>query len=184
MIGKSDVLIVVDMQNDFITGSLGTKEAEAIVDKVAALIEEYHKNDGMVFATMDTHRSLSYLDTIEGQHLPVKHCIQDTEGWQLHAKIDKLINPYYRVLKETFGAKMLPVSIDHELIKTDHMKFRSITLVGLCTDICVISNAVMCKAWFPDTPIRVIANACAGSTPEAHQKAIELMRDSLQIDII
>ena len=162
------LLIVIDMQNDFIDGALGTKEAVAIVPKVEEKIRNF---DGEVFFTRDTHETY-YLETQEGKNLPVKHCIRDTEGWQIRKEIADLISTE-PIIKETFGSSRLP-----ERIRTlsDQEAIESITLVGLCTDICVISNAMVLKAFFPELPIHVDASCCAGVTRESHLQALEAMK--------
>ena len=169
------ILIVVDMQNDFIDGALGTKEAVAIVPKVEEKIRNF---DVEVFFTRDTHETY-YLETQEGKNLPVKHCIRDTEGWQIRKEIADLISTE-PIIKETFGSSRLP-----ERIRTlsDQEAIESITLVGLCTDICVISNALLIKASLPEVPICVDATCCAGVTPESHENALKAM-EACQIRII
>ncbi len=163
-----DFLIVVDMQNDFIDGSLGTKEAEAIVPAVKAKIEGFN---GRILFTRDTHPE-NYLETQEGKNLPVEHCIKDTDGWQIRAELDAL-RTEEPIDKPTFGsvglAQLLKAYNDYE------DKIDSITLIGLCTDICVISNAMIIKAYLPETPIFVDAACCAGVTPESHNRALDAM---------
>lgn len=161
-------LIVVDMQNDFIDGALGTKEAVAILPKVKEKIESF---DGRVIFTRDTHEA-DYLSTQEGANLPVEHCIKGTHGWQINAELDAL-RKEEPVDKPTFGSVGLG-----QLLKaydTYEEKIESITLVGLCTDICVISNAMLLKAYLPETPIAVDAACCAGVTPESHERALDAM---------
>ena len=165
------VLIVVDMQNDFIDGTLGTKEAVAIVPKVEEKIRNF---DGKVFFTRDTHETY-YLETQEGKNLPVKHCIRDTEGWQIRKELDAL-RKTEPIDKETFGSTDL-VALNED------QGIGSITLVGLCTDICVISNALLIKASLPEVPICVDATCCAGVTPESHENALKAM-EACQIRII
>ena len=169
-------LIVIDMQNDFIDGSLGTKEAEAIVENVKAKIRSYKPDD--VVATMDTHEE-NYLETQEGRNLPVKHCIRGTEGWQIRPDIAELIPPDNIYEKPTFGcvelAKQLRSFRDYE-------GTFELELVGLCTDICVVSNALLLKAMMPEIKISVDASCCAGVTPEKHLAALETMR-SCQIQV-
>lgn len=165
-------LIVVDMQNDFIDGSLGTKEAEQIVPYVKSLIENF---DGKVLFTRDTHFE-DYMNTAEGKNLPVPHCIKGTDGWQIHPELDAL-RKTEAIDKITFGSKDL---VD---ILAKEKEIESITLVGLCTDICVISNALLIKAYFPEIPIAVDSNACAGVTPESHQNALSAMK-MCQIEIL
>ena len=169
------VLVVIDMQNDFIDGVLGTKEAERIVPNVIKKIKEF---DGLVLATRDTHEE-NYLDTQEGKNLPVKHCIRNTDGWNLRLEIAEL-------LKEAPIDKVTFVSVElGNLLKEYHEKnesVESITLVGLCTDICVISNAMIIKANLPEVPVIVDASCCAGVTPESHKQALEAMK-MCQIEI-
>lgn len=161
-------LIVVDMQNDFIDGALGTKEAVAIVPAVKAKIESF---DGRVIFTRDTHEA-DYLSTQEGKNLPVEHCIKGTDGWQICPELDALRREE-PVDKPTFGSVALG-----QLLKaydTYEEKIESVTLIGLCTDICVISNAMIIKAYLPETPIFVDAACCAGVTPESHERALDAM---------
>lgn len=161
------VLVVVDMQKDFIDGSLGTKEAVDIVDKVADKIKGF---DGEIIFTRDTHFE-NYLDTQEGKNLPVKHCIKGTEGWQISAQLETLRTPQMKVFdKLTFGSVELA-----EYLKTQS-DLESVELVGLCTDICVISNAMVIKAFLPELSICVDSSCCAGVTPESHLRAIEAMK--------
>ena len=165
-----NILIVVDMQNDFIDGALGSAEAVAIVDKVKEKIENF---DGKVYYTRDTHFE-NYLDTKEGKNLPVPHCIKGTEGWQITDKLAGLASDGV-IDKLTFGS----VALQNYLVK---QKPDSVTLVGLCTDICVISNAMLLKAALPEKQIKVDAACCAGVTPESHLRALEAMR-MCQIEI-
>ena len=161
-------LIVIDMQNDFIDGSLGTKEAVGIVESVRAKIEAYRKAGDRILFTRDTHHE-DYPDTNEGHHLPVVHCIEGTEGWEIRdgltADGDEIIN------KPSFG-----------YTGWQAYEFEEIELVGLCTDICVVSNAMILKALFPEIRISVDASCCAGVTPESHQAALTTMR-MCQIEI-
>ena len=171
-----EILIVVDMQNDFVDGSLGTPEAQRIVDHVAEKIMQF---EGRVLFTKDTHES-DYLETQEGVRLPVEHCIRGTKGWELVPAIEALRLPDTPVIeKPTFGSSEL-VSLLERL--NEEEPIRSITLVGLCTDICVISNALLIKAYFPEIPIAVDATCCAGVTVESHQRALDAMR-VCQIDV-
>ena len=170
-----NILIVVDMQNDFIDGALGTKEAVAIVPKVEEKVRNF---DGEVFFTRDTHETY-YLETQEGRNLPVKHCIRDTEGWQIRKELD-VLRKTDPVDKETFGSTDLAGELT--MINEDE-GIGSITLVGLCTDICVISNALLIKASLPEVPICVDASCCAGVTPESHENALKAM-EMCQIKII
>ena len=169
-------LIVVDMQKDFVDGSLGTAEAQAIVENVVRKIEN-HK--GPIIATLDTH-SPNYLDSAEGKKLPVVHCVKNTPGWLLDSRVAQAISKKkcISVEKNTFGSIDLP-----QLIRdiADGEDF-CIELIGLCTDICVVSNALLLKAHFPEVEISVDASCCAGVTPDAHHAALQVMR-SCQIDI-
>jgi nicotinamidase/pyrazinamidase len=167
-------LIVVDMQNDFVTGALGTKEAEKIVPNVK---EKIRKFNGEIIFTRDTHQK-NYLDTQEGKLLPVPHCIEGTEGFEIVPELDttgcKIIN------KPTFGSKELG---EYLTLENRKEKIESITLVGLCTDICIISNAMLIKAFLPEVPITVDSSCCAGVAPESHQRALESMK-ACQIQVI
>lgn len=163
-----NVLVVVDMQNDFIDGALGTKEAVAIVDNVVNKIKSF---EGLVLATRDTHTK-DYLNTQEGHNLPVEHCIKDTYGWNIREEIACLIEEE-PIDKPTFGSVELGEKL-LELSKTNEIE--SITLVGLCTDICVISNAMLIKAYLPEVPIKVDSSCCAGVTVESHNRALETMK--------
>ena len=163
-------LIVVDMQKDFVDGALGTKEAVAIVPSVKEKIESF---DGEIIITYDTHFE-DYMETSEGKNLPVPHCIKDTEGWQLNEDIRKALEgkDYTVVEKITFGSVDLPDFIEE---KTEGENF-SAELVGLCTDICVVSNALVLKANFPEAEISVDSSCCAGVTPETHEAALTTMK--------
>ena len=165
-------LIVVDMQVDFITGSLGSKDAKAIVPTVVNKVENFA---GRVIFTRDTHFD-NYLQTQEGTKLPVVHCIKDTAGWQI---CDEL-KPYVKTVvdKETFASMDLP-----RIIKDFGENIEKIELCGLCTDICVISNAMILKAAFPETPVEVDADCCAGVNKERHNTALDAMR-AVQIEIL
>lgn len=163
-----NILVVVDMQNDFIDGSLGTKEAQAIVDNVAAEIANYDPAD--IFVTRDTHTE-NYLDTQEGKNLPVVHCVKNTKGWEINEKIAKALKNAEIIDKPTFGSKILAEKIAAIAEKEDI----EVTLIGLCTDICVVSNALLMKAYTPEIPVRVIASCCAGVTPESHEAALKTM---------
>ena len=163
-----DILVVVDMQNDFIDGVLGTKEAVAIVPKVEERIRNFK---GTVLFTRDTHESW-YLDTQEGKKLPVPHCIRNTEGWQIRNELDSL-RKTEPIDKETFGStdladELVAMNIDDEI--------GSITFIGLCTDICVISNAMISKAALPEVPVYVDKDCCAGVTTDSHETALAAMR--------
>ena len=159
------ILIVVDMQNDFIDGALGTKEAVAIVPYVKEVIENF---DGKVFFTRDTHFD-NYMETQEGKNLPVPHCIKDTDGWQIRAELEALRSTE-AIDKLTFGSKDL-VDV---LAKEENIE--EIIFVGLCTDICVISNVMVVKAFYPEIPLVVDAKGCAGVTVQSHLNALEAMK--------
>lgn len=163
-----DILIVSDMQNDFIDGVLGTPEARAIVDRVADRIRTF---EGRVINIRDTHDS-AYFSTQEGRKLPVRHCIRGTEGWQLHPIIEALRREE-PVDKPVFGS----AALGQRLAKENRQDpIGAITLVGVCTDICVISNAMILRAFLPETEIIVDAACCAGATPQGHRRALEAMR--------
>ena len=165
------ILVVVDMQNDFITGTLGSGEAVKIVP---AVVEKVKNFDGKVIFTRDTHFE-DYLETQEGKNLPVKHCIKDTYGWQICDELNGFANNV--VDKITFGSVDLPKVIKNATDIVDEIE-----LCGLCTDICVISNAMILKASFPETKITVDANCCAGVTPQSHNNALDAMK-AVQIEI-
>ncbi len=175
------LLVVVDMQNDFITGSLGTQEAQSIVDGVVKRILDF---EGTILYTLDTHTE-NYLETQEGKKLPVKHCISGTDGWAPCTAVwaalthKNVADEAHMIAKDTFGGVSLPMRI-HELL--DGADPTEITLVGLCTDICVISNALLLKAFYPEAAIFVDAAACAGATPEGHKTALSAMK-TCHIDI-
>ncbi len=161
------VLVVVDMQKDFIDGALGTKEAVAIVDNVAETVRSF---DGEVVFTRDTHHD-DYLETQEGRNLPVPHCIEGTDGWQLDKKLQALRTDAMKIFdKPAFGSVALA-----EYLKADG-EIGNVTLVGLCTDICVISNALLIKANMPEVEVRVIEKCCAGVAPQSHANALEAMK--------
>ncbi len=176
---EQKVLIVVDMQNDFIDGALGTREAQAIVPAAADRIRAYRGAGLPVIATLDTHGE-DYMDTREGKWLPVPHCVKGTHGWRLRAEIAALLEGCRLVEKPTFGSVRLPSIVSEIAQGADHL---SIELIGLCTDICVVSNALLLKASFPEADVSVAAACCAGVTPEKHEAALETMR-SCQIDVI
>ena len=161
------VLIVVDMQNDFIDGALGTPEAAAIVGNVKRKIEEF---DGTVLFTRDTHEK-NYLQTQEGRNLPVEHCIRGTEGWQIRKELEEL-RKTEAIDKVTFGSSELG-GILRDMNEKDGIE--EITFIGLCTDICVISNVMIAKAFLPEVPIAVDPSCCAGVTPESHETALKAM---------
>lgn len=169
------VLIVIDMQNDFIDAALGTKEAAAIVDAVKDKIRSYPSEN--IIATMDTHYD-NYMETQEGKYLPVPHCIKGTDGWKIRPEIAELLKDAKIYEKPTFGSTALAVDLK-ALSEREELELE---LVGLCTDICVVSNALLLKACMPEVKISVDAACCAGVTPEKHLAALETMR-SCQIQI-
>ena len=171
-----NILVVVDMQNDFIDGALGTPEAVAIVPKVMVKMMNF---DGLVLATRDTHGE-DYLEKQEGKNLPVVHCIKGTHGWEIKDEIQQLLISQ-PIDKPTFGSEALGKVLKD--LNNDVEPIDSITLVGLCTDICVIANAMLLKAFLPEVPIMVDASCCAGVTPESHERALEAMK-ACQIEII
>ncbi len=167
---REKVLVVVDMQKDFIDGALGTKEAVGIVEKAAAEIAQF---TGRIFVTMDTHEN-NYLETAEGKKLPVPHCIKGTDGWLLNEKIQAaLAGKVYTIIeKGTFGSTKLADAI----CEIGNQEELEIECFGLCTDICVVSNVLLLKANFPEAKIMVRADCCAGVTPESHEAALKTMQ--------
>lgn len=162
-------LIVVDMQNDFVTGSLGTKEAQIIIPNVKRKIQEYADRGDQIIFTRDTHYT-NYLETQEGKMLPVEHCVYTTKGWQIVEGLE--VHGCIYIDKETFGWN-----------NWNDYDCEEIELIGVCSDICVISNALILKAQFPEVKITVDASCCAGVTPELHEAALKVMR-SCQIHVI
>lgn len=174
------ILFVIDMQNDFIDGALGTKEAKEIVPNVVKKIKE--AKDKLVIATYDTHKE-DYLNTLEGLKLPVLHCIHKTEGWQLNKDVENALNDCPIVdkrLKLTFGYTEW-----NKVIKefVDEKDIEEIEICGLCTDICVVSNALILRALYRNIPIKIDSKCCAGVTLETHEAALKTMQ-MCQIDII
>lgn len=156
-------LIVVDMQNDFVDGALGTKEAEEIIENVKNKINEYYENGNKIIFTRDTHFD-NYLETNEGKNLPIKHCVKDSDGWQIVEGLE-VENAIY-INKPTFGY-------------TEWSKYElgdEIEIIGLCTDICVVSNALIIKALYPEANVTVDSKCCAGVTPETHEAALKTMK--------
>ena len=169
-----NVLVVVDMQKDFIDGALGTGEAVAIVPDV---VEKIRGFEGPVIATRDTHGA-DYLETEEGRHLPVVHCVKDTPGWQLHPDVEEA------VLAKAGSRIIDSVDLGGYVRELDEKEpVEKITLIGLCTDICVISNALLLKAYLPEVPVEVDISCCAGVTPATHDQAAEAMK-MCQIGIV
>ncbi len=165
-----NLLIVVDMQKDFVDGALGTPEAAAIVENVCNKIRQF---EGDIIVTYDTHQE-NYMGTREGKFLPVPHCIKGTPGWELDAKVQAALSEkrYQVIEKPTFGSVTLPEYVRKHYSLSD----LSIELVGLCTDICVVSNALLLKAHFTETDIAVDSSCCAGVTPESHNAALTTMK--------
>lgn len=174
------ILIVVDMQNDFVGGALGTKEAQAIVPAVVERIRQCRAAGWTLIATMDTHDE-SYMDTPEGKKLPVPHCIRGTAGWQLCDEVAQALgDDCLLVEKPTFGSVRLPGMIEK---LTRGEAGVTIELLGLCTDICVVSNALLLKAHFTDAALQVRRACCAGVTPATHEAALQTM-GCCQIDVV
>lgn len=155
-------LVVVDMQNDFIDGALGTKEAVAILDNVKNKIKEYHEKGDEIIFTQDTHQP-DYLSTNEGKNLPVEHCIEGTKGWEIYEGLTVPEAVYIK--KPTFG-----------YLDWKNYNLQEVELIGVCTDICVVSNALIIKATHPEIQVSVDASCCAGVTPESHRAALETMK--------
>ena len=169
---NTKILVVVDMQNDFISGSLGTDEAKLIVQNV---VQKIRNHSGVIIVTKDTHDD-NYMDTQEGYNLPVPHCIKGTIGWELDKDIEEALNEHskYVVEKPSFGSLQLLDIIDGLL--SQGYSIDEIELIGLCTDICVISNAMILKARLPEVTFAVDASCCAGVTPESHKNALDTMK--------
>lgn len=169
---SKSLLVVIDMQQDFITGSLGTEEAVNVVSKVERKITQ-HK--GMLAYTLDTHQS-DYLATSEGKHLAIEHCIRGSEGHALVPALQTLLSAAYCFEKPTFGSVELAKWISNQ------SEVGQVELVGVCTDICVVSNALLIKAFCPELPILVDSACCAGTSIQAHQAALQTMK-SCQIEV-
>jgi len=165
-------LVIVDMQNDFIDGVLGTKEAAKIIDRVVNKINNF---SGEIVVTLDTHYE-NYVETSEGRRLPL-HCVKGKKGWKLNNKVTNALNgkSYSVIEKVTFGSVELP----HIISKLADDERFTVELVGVCTDICVVSNALLLKAHFPEAEITVDASCCSGTTPKAHKTALDIMRNGL-----
>lgn len=173
-----DCLIVVDMQNDFVSGALGTPEAAEIVPRVADRLADAPRRGEAVYFTRDTHGP-DYLETQEGRKLPVVHCVRDTWGWELIDQLKTYAAGHAPFDKPTFGSRDLGTALkarDEDLRKQGQAGIRRVTLIGLCTDICVISNALLVKAFLPEAEIVVDASCCAGVTPASHQNALAAMK--------
>ena len=176
---KKRFLIVVDMQGDFIDGSLGTPEARAIVPAVIQRVSEAKEAGDIVIATLDSH-SDEYLETREGRWLPVPHCIRGTEGWRIASGLVALLDGCEQVQKTAFGSIRLPAIIEEQAEGADEIQ---IEMIGLCTDICVITNALILRTALPEADIIVRRDCCAGTTPEKHEAALQVMA-SCQIDVV
>ena len=176
-----NILLVVDMQRDFVDRALGTKEAAAIVPAVADKIRAYAQKGDPILVTRDTHGE-DYLQTQEGKNLPVPHCIEGTEGWEIVPALRHFAEGAEVYDKGTFGSVRLPELIG-EYVAAYGAENVELEIIGLCTDICVVSNALLLKAFFPEMPISLDAGCCAGVTPEKHEAALETMR-SCQINIL
>lgn len=171
-----DILVVVDMQNDFVSGALGTAEAREIVPYVVGRVVEGLNQGEEILFTKDTHQE-NYMDTQEGRRLPVPHCVRGTEGWEIIEQLREYAR--HPIDKPTFGSRELGALLkarDEDLRKQGKPGVEKVTLIGLCTDICVISNALLVKAFLPEAEIAVDAACCAGVTPESHKNALAAMR--------
>lgn len=173
-----DVLVVVDLQNDFVSGALGTAEAREIVPlAVERVVDGLNRGEEILF-TRDTHEA-DYLNTQEGRKLPVVHCVRGTEGWEIVEQLRAYAVERQVLDKPTFGSQCLGALLkawDEDLRKQGKPGVERVTLIGLCTDICVISNAMLIKAFLPETEIVVDAKCCAGVTPESHRNALAAMK--------
>lgn len=188
---KNKYLLVIDMQNDFIDAALGTKEAQAIVPNVKQKIEEYKARGDKIIFTRDTHQS-DYLETMEGKKLPVEHCIKGTPGWEISSELDISIadciidKPNFGYVEWVDYLSIFNVIEDEDDWTNSYLDEEtpeSIEIVGLCTDICVVSNALILKAIYPEVEITVDASCCAGVTPESHKAALTTMK-MCQINVI
>lgn len=178
--------IFVDIQNDFISGVLGSKEAQEMIPRLIDYIHNLEVDESdIAIITQDTHFAHSYGDYLEGRKLPIPHCIKDTEGWQIPQEVRTAIRDkfcYRRYIeKQNFSSHDIIDWLDFIEIDTDG--YDEIIFMGICTDICVISNVLPVKMYYPETPISVVADCCAGTTPENHQNALNVMK-SCQVDII
>lgn len=180
---KKKVLIVIDVQNDFVYGSLGTPEAQEVIPNIKKKFDKYKNNNDYVIFTKDTHDS-DYLATAEGKKLPVEHCIRGTSGWEIVDEINykgfKNLNNFMVCCKSTFGFDDWDWEETFNIVDDSLL---DIEIIGLCTDICVITNALLIKTYYPEAKITVDASCCAGSTPERHKAALEVMK-SCKIDVI
>lgn len=178
------ILVVVDMQNDFVTGALRNEEAIKIVPDVVKKVKEAAlSSDTLVIFTQDTHLP-DYMETQEGKNLPVPHCIEETEGWEIIEELKPFVktdSAWLPFRKGTFGSVALGEEL-RDFIQKDNKKIEKIEFIGLCTDICVLSNATLVKAFLPEVPIEVDATCCAGVTPESHDTALNAMK-AIQIKV-
>lgn len=172
---NSKILIVIDMQNDFVTDALENKDAQAITAAMAKKVKEYRENGIPVFFTRDTHGD-DYMNTQEGRLLPVPHCIKNTEGWQIIDCLAEFADINNTLDKPTFGAVALPAWLEEKLGADAVAELKEIEFCGVCTDICVISNAMLLKAAYPEKKITIDSRLCAGVTPESHKTALDAMR--------
>ncbi len=174
------ILVVVDMQNDFISGSLGSERGKEIVSRVAEKIKQYQQGEYPVIFTRDTHKP-NYLETLEGKNLPVTHCIENTDGWQIESSLQALIRDNDIIIdKPTFGSITLGEVIADFAGQDKELE---VELIGLCTDICVVSNALLIKANIPEHNVIVDSNCCGGVTKESHEAALTTMK-MCQIQVI
>ena len=170
------ILVMIDMQNDFLTGALGNAQTAAVLENVCRYVKKYLSESKAPFIyTMDTHQQ-NYLETYEGHHLPVEHCIENTEGWQLYGKVGELLQDCLCFKKPTFPSLDLAYYLEDK-------EYKDITLVGVVSHICVLSNAIMAKAAQPDTPIRVDLRGTSSGDEKVHHESIDVMK-SMQIEII
>ena len=185
------VLVLIDLQNDFIDGSLGTSEAQAILPNIVKKIEEYPgKGETLVLFTKDTHCNNTYTDSLEGQRLPVKHCIENTKGWSINREVQDVVrrNRFLscskgdiingRIYKNTFGSSVLS-----DFLRKNSDIIEEVEFMGLVTDICLVTNVLMAREALPNTRIVVDSNCCSGTTIDKHLAALEVMK-SCQIDVI
>ena len=170
-------LIVVDIQNDFVSGSLGSEQAQLIIPYIKAKIDEYHKRGDEIIFTRDTHQ-VNYLETQEGKNLPMEHCIAGTDGWNIYDDIDKGCMGCFYLDKPSFGWPNWNETLSRIINDIDEIE-----ICGLCTDICVVSNALIIKAHFPEIKVTVDAKCCAGVTDESHKAALLTMK-MCQVNVI
>ena len=185
------VLVLVDLQGDFIDGSLGTPEAQSIIPNIVKKIDEYpNKGETLVLFTKDTHFDNDYMNTLEGQELPVKHCIENTKGWSINREVKDVVrrNRFLscskgdiingRIYKNTFGSSVLS-----DFLRKNSDIIEEVEFMGLVTDICLVTNVLMAREALPNTKIVVDSSCCAGTTVDKHLAALDVMK-SCQIDVI